>query len=74
MRTALAHDCDSRTVVTDPAARYFGARLQERSLLAHDDAVIAETRFSDWLAVGVIRPPQVLGMSGPWSAHKRDAH
>ncbi len=50
VRTALAHRGDERTVVTDPEARYFGARLEERSLLAHDGAVIAPTRFSQWLA------------------------
>ena len=34
----------------DPLARYFGARLEENELLPGEDAVIAGTRFADWLA------------------------
>jgi uncharacterized protein YbjT (DUF2867 family) len=41
---------DPRKVVADPDARYFGARLSERSLLPGDDARVAETRFDDWLS------------------------
>jgi len=41
---------DKRVVVVDPEARYFGARLSERSLLPGDGARLAETRFDDWLS------------------------
>ena len=41
---------DPRTVVADPKARYFGAELQERSLLPTNAVHIGEIRFSDWLA------------------------
>ena len=41
---------DPREVVADPHARYFGAELSERSLVPDDGAVIAETRFEDWLS------------------------
>jgi uncharacterized protein YbjT (DUF2867 family) len=41
---------DSRTVVADPKARYFGARLQERSLLPTNAVRLGEIRFNDWLA------------------------
>jgi len=41
---------DLRTVVTDPAARYYGAELEDDTLLPSPGAHIAETRFTDWLA------------------------
>ncbi|WP_326763757.1 SDR family oxidoreductase [Streptomyces sp. NBC_01591] len=50
IRKGLAAKNDPRTVVTDPHATYFGAELQEATLLPGDDAHIAGTRFSDWLA------------------------
>ncbi len=48
--TALTHYQDTRAVVTDPDARYFGAALQSRTLVAADDAARARIRFPDWLA------------------------
>jgi uncharacterized protein YbjT (DUF2867 family) len=50
IRQGLAARNDSREVVADPHARYFGAELSERTLLPSDDAILAETRFSDWLS------------------------
>jgi uncharacterized protein YbjT (DUF2867 family) len=41
---------DPRTVVADPKARYFGAQLQERSLLPTNAVHLGEIRFRDWLA------------------------
>lgn len=46
----LAAKGDQRTVVADPKARYFGADLQERTLLPTNAVPLGETRFSDWLA------------------------
>jgi uncharacterized protein YbjT (DUF2867 family) len=43
-----AHN-DRRQVVADPQARYFGAALSERTLVAGDNARLGETRFEDWL-------------------------
>ena len=40
---------DARRVTADPSARYFGAELDDRSLVPGDDARIAPTRFEDWL-------------------------
>ena len=40
---------DGRRVVADPHARYFGAELQERSLLPGPNARLASLRFDDWL-------------------------
>jgi uncharacterized protein YbjT (DUF2867 family) len=41
---------DQRVVVADPHARYFGARLSERTLLPGDGAQLGPTRFDDWLS------------------------
>ena len=43
-----AHN-DRRQVVADPQARYFGAALSERTLVAGDNARLGQTRFEDWL-------------------------
>jgi uncharacterized protein YbjT (DUF2867 family) len=50
IRQDLAAGNDPREVVADPHARYFGAELSERTLVPGDDAILAETRFSDWLS------------------------
>lgn len=47
---SLAREGQSRTVVTDPQARYFGAPLQERTLLPETGALIYHTRYQDWVA------------------------
>ena len=41
---------DQRAVVADPHARYFGAQLNERTLLPGDGAQLGPTRFDDWLS------------------------
>ncbi|MBO3102926.1 SDR family oxidoreductase [Cellulomonas fengjieae] len=41
---------DPREVVTDPAARYFGAVLHEDTLVPHGDAVLGSTTLEDWMA------------------------
>jgi len=40
---------DPRKVVADPHARYFGAELDERTLVPEGGARLAKTRFEDWL-------------------------
>jgi uncharacterized protein YbjT (DUF2867 family) len=50
VRTGLAYRNDPRVVVSDPDARYYGAQLQERSLLPKPGAMLFETQFEDWLA------------------------
>lgn len=55
-RRTLAHDGDPRTVVTDPEAPYFGAKVGERALTPGADARLGEVRFDDWLANNV--PPK----------------
>ena len=52
IRTSLAAAGDPRQVVTDPTARYFGALLDESSIVPLDDEdpTIYPTRYSDWKA------------------------
>ena len=58
---------DPREVMSDPRARFFGAEVDERSLLPGADARLAETRFEDWLgrslerAYATLRPPEAGG-------------
>lgn len=40
---------DTRTVVADPAARYFGADLQEGTLVPEGEARLGHIRFEDWI-------------------------
>ena len=50
IRQGLEAKGDPRTVVADPEARYFGAALQERTLLPNNAVHLGEIRFNDWLA------------------------
>jgi uncharacterized protein YbjT (DUF2867 family) len=52
-RRTLAHDGDLRTVVTDPDAPYFGAKVGARALTTGPAARLGEIRFDDWLATSV---------------------
>jgi uncharacterized protein YbjT (DUF2867 family) len=54
VRHGLRAAGDQRVVVADPGARYFGARLGERTLVPGDGARLAATTFDDWLG----RPSQ----------------
>jgi uncharacterized protein YbjT (DUF2867 family) len=49
-RRVLAAKNDESLVETDVHARYFGAELEPHSLTPGPDALIASTRFEDWLS------------------------
>src|SRR5262249_1179498 len=49
IRQGLRAIDDPRKVAVDPHARYFGAELSERTLVASDDARLGTTRFEAWL-------------------------
>ncbi len=49
IRQGLRARNDPRTVVADPVARYFGAELNERTLVPDDGARLGEIRFDEWL-------------------------
>jgi uncharacterized protein YbjT (DUF2867 family) len=48
---------DSREVIADPHAPYFGAELSERSIVPGDNARLGETRFADWLSDSTSQVP-----------------
>ena len=50
VRQGLLGHNDSRAVVADPSAGYFGVEVDERSLVPGKDARLGETRFEAWLA------------------------
>jgi uncharacterized protein YbjT (DUF2867 family) len=50
VRELLADRDDPRQVITDPAARYFGALLGENTLVPDDGARQGEIRFDEWRA------------------------
>ncbi len=49
-RAVLKHQGVDRVVVVDAHATYFGAAVDETSLVTGDGAELAPTRFADWLA------------------------
>ncbi|MBI2257228.1 MAG: SDR family oxidoreductase [Proteobacteria bacterium] len=53
VRRLLAARKDSRHVVSDVNARYFGSILDDQSLTPGDGARIGKIRFTDWLAHSV---------------------
>jgi uncharacterized protein YbjT (DUF2867 family) len=55
VRTGLAGYGDAREVIADPSAEYFGAPMNDSSIVPVDgeNATIFETRFADWLASNV---------------------
>ena len=50
VRRYLAARDDRRSVIADPNARYYGAKLGERTLVPENSATVGETRFEDWLS------------------------
>jgi len=54
-RRVLNANGDPRVVTADRRARYFGATLDDRSLIPGPDASIAPTRFEDWLSQTMVK-------------------
>lgn len=50
IRTALTARGDTREVVVDPAAGYWGVPIAERTLVPGDDATLFDIRFEDWIS------------------------
>jgi uncharacterized protein YbjT (DUF2867 family) len=67
---------DSREVVADPHATYFGTELSERSIVPGDTAELGETRFEDWLgrSTGQVPPatPQPKNSRVAWPQRPGD--
>jgi uncharacterized protein YbjT (DUF2867 family) len=49
IRTALTARGDTREVVADPKAQYWGIDIDERTLCPGDGATLFDTRFEDWI-------------------------
>ena len=52
-RRVLRAKGDTREIVTDPAAGYFGAKVDDHSLTAGEGAQIGTLRFDEWLKSSV---------------------
>lgn len=50
VRQFLTATGETRTVITDPKALYFGIGVDDRSLMPGDHPRLGHTRFADWLA------------------------
>lgn len=57
IRKVLSARQDPREVIADPQARYFGARLTERSLVPGEGAQLGAIRLADWLKSPASQPP-----------------
>ena len=55
IREGLKARQDPREVVADPQSRYFGAMLDERTLVPADGARLGEIRFQEWLGHPAVR-------------------
>ena len=51
VRRRLSQLNDTREVITDPNARYSGAKVDERALVPGKDARLGETRFETWVTL-----------------------
>ncbi len=56
IRTALTAHGDRRSVVADPTARYWGAELQDDTLVPGAGAALFGIRFEDWLLQSSAHP------------------
>jgi uncharacterized protein YbjT (DUF2867 family) len=56
VRARLRASNDTRRVVTDPQARYFGVVLDDHTLVPGPDATVFPTRFEDWLVDNALAP------------------
>src|SRR5499426_2964808 len=55
IRQFLSATQDTRQVVTDMHARYFGAKLDEQSLVPIGNSHMGATRFEDWLSHSTVK-------------------
>jgi uncharacterized protein YbjT (DUF2867 family) len=62
-RRVLSANSDARRVTADGGARYFGAELDDGSLIPGDDARIVPTRFEYWLSLST--PKQMRPKGAP---------
>ena len=63
VRRYLGARDDPRSVMADPRSRYFGAELDDLTLVPGDGARLAPTRFEDWLSRPTAGPYAALSSS-----------
>ena len=73
IRKVLSARNDSREVIADPHARYFGTELSERSLVPGDGAKLGEIRFADWLKSPASQPPKTNSPSAAAASATKEA-
>ena len=56
VRQALEATHDTRRVIADPAATYYGIAVGERSLVPADGASVGDIRLEDWLRQSAAAP------------------
>ena len=61
-RRFLSATQETRQVVTDINARYFGAKLDEQSLVPSGNSHLGATRFEDWLSASATEPASLLAV------------
>jgi uncharacterized protein YbjT (DUF2867 family) len=61
VRRDLAARKDTREVISDPRARYYGIEVSERTLVPDNGARLGETRFGDWLSQSAKQVPTTTG-------------
>lgn len=59
VKRGLAAREDSREVIADAQARYYGIKLNESTLVPGSDARLGKTRFEDWLLQSANKGPSV---------------
>lgn len=57
VRQALIANKEAREVIADVHARYFGAELDDQTLIPDDNALIGATRFDEWLRYSTTQRP-----------------
>jgi uncharacterized protein YbjT (DUF2867 family) len=63
IRRYLAAQGDSREVISDPNAPYYGIRVGERALVPGDNAQLGATHFGDWLNQSGVQAPKSVPQS-----------
>ncbi|HET9741478.1 MAG TPA: SDR family oxidoreductase [Terriglobales bacterium] len=68
VRRYLAATKDSREVVTDPSAKYYGVAVSERTLVPDDDARLGKTHFETWLKQAAGKSPNATAQPAAGAA------
>jgi uncharacterized protein YbjT (DUF2867 family) len=71
VRRGLAEWKDSRQVIADPQARYYGIAVSEKTLVPGDDARLGDTTFENWLRKSAAQTPSVHPQSAEKEGRKK---